>query len=32
MVINCNGLKGRDSVSQFRAHIDQHKPDVIIGC
>ena len=32
MVINCNGLKGKDKQAVFRAAIDHHSPNIILGC
>ncbi|XP_072022153.1 uncharacterized protein [Amphiura filiformis] len=32
MIINCNGLKGQKKQAAFRASVDHHNPDIILGC
>ncbi len=32
MLINCNGLKGQGKQAAFRASIEHHNPDIIMGC
>jgi exonuclease III len=32
MVINCNGLKGIKKQAAFRAAVEHHNPDIIMGC
>lgn len=32
MVINCNGLKSSAKQAAFRASVEYHRPDIIMGC
>ena len=32
VIVNCNGLKSASKKSQFQALIDQHRPDIVLGC
>ena len=30
--LNCNGIKSPTKKAEFQALIDQHKPDIVVGC
>ena len=32
MIINCNGLKSSRKQALFRAALDHHDPDIVLGC
>ena len=32
MIINCDGIKSAKKQADFRAAVDKHSPDVILGC
>ena len=32
MIVNCNGLKSTEKQAIFRAALDQHDPDLVLGC
>jgi len=32
IIINCNGLKSSDKQATFKAALDQHDPDIVLGC
>ena len=32
ILMNCNSLKSVTKQAAFRAHVEQHDPDIILGC